>query len=43
LKERLAAVKDRVDAEGWEAAVVVNDEGVVLGCCGRGSSQTNLG
>ena len=31
LKERLGAVKDRVDKEGWDAAVVVNDERVVLG------------
>jgi len=31
LKERLGAVKDRVDGEGWDAAVVVNDERVVLG------------
>ena len=31
LKERLGAVGDRVEGEGWDAAVVVNDERVVLG------------
>src|SRR5215471_5081650 len=31
LKERLGAVRDRVEGQGWDAAVVVNDERVVLG------------
>jgi CBS domain-containing protein len=31
LGERLGEVRDRVKAQGWEAAVVVNDERVVLG------------
>jgi CBS domain-containing protein len=31
LKERLGAVRDRVSALGWDAAVVVNEQRVVLG------------
>src|SRR4029077_441152 len=31
LKDRLSDVSERVKAKGWNAAVVVNDEGVVLG------------
>ena len=31
LKERLGDVRDRVRAQGWDAAVVVNEERVVLG------------
>ena len=31
LKDRLGDVSERVKAEGWNAAVVVNDERVVLG------------
>ncbi len=31
LEERLSVVRDRVRNEGWEAAVVVNDERVVFG------------
>ncbi len=31
LDERLSAVRDRVRSQGWEAAVVVNEERVVFG------------
>lgn len=31
LKDRLADVRDRVRAQGWDSVVVVNEEGVVLG------------
>lgn len=31
LKERLGEVRDRVRAQGWDSAVVVNEERVVLG------------
>ena len=31
LKERLGDVRDRVRAQGWDSAVVVNEERVVLG------------
>jgi len=31
LKERLAEVSDRVRSVGWEAVVVVNEEGIVFG------------
>lgn len=31
LKDRLGDVSERVKAKGWNAAVVVNDDGVVLG------------
>jgi predicted transcriptional regulator len=31
LKERLGEVRDRVKAANWDAAVVVNEDGVVLG------------
>jgi Mg/Co/Ni transporter MgtE len=35
LDERLAEVRERVRAAGWDTCVVVNEERVVLGCLGR--------
>src|SRR3989442_4113852 len=31
LEERLSVVRDRVSRQGWEAAVVINEERVVFG------------
>jgi Mg/Co/Ni transporter MgtE len=35
LDERLAVVRERVRAAGWDTCVVVNEQRVVLGCLGR--------
>src|SRR5438128_716611 len=37
LGERLAEVRARVRAVGWDTCIVVNDAGVVLGRLGRGA------
>jgi CBS domain-containing protein len=35
LDERLADVRERVRAAGWDTCIVVNEQGVVLGRLGR--------